>query len=204
MNDRQLIQLAKVTGERLTLLARTLNAIVENTTVLGRMRDAQGGIRAKAFDTNGGGHRHDATFSQVNQSDPAVKDEADLGRLVRLVAQSTTDLWDIVGRYPPPHLPNDADRLALGRTNAKPDPGCESCARTTNIAGAPRWVPPRSDLANPTSCNGRLEIPMWLCDWCYGCVVKWERIPSVKETERHHRGERVPWPMDVAKPKEKR
>lgn len=204
MNDRQLIQLAKAAGDRLKLLARALDTTAEGITVMGRMRDAQGGIRAKAFDAPNGTHRHDATFAQVNQTDPAVKDEADLVRLVRLVSTSTQALWEIVGRYPPAHLPNDADRLALGRTNAKPDPGCESCVRTTGVAGAPRWEPPRSDLANPTTCGGRLETAMWLCDWCYGCVAKWGRIPTLKEVERHHRGERVAWPADVAKPKERR
>lgn len=200
MNDRQRIRLAQVISTRAELLAKALDAVVHGSTVMGRIRDAQGGLRARTFD--GGGHsmRHDATFAGALTTDQATVDERDLDAALTHAARAMTRAWDIVGRYPPPHRPTDADRLALGRGRACEEPGCESCARTTSPAGGPRWEPPRQGMAHPTFVGDRLSEPKLLCEWCYSCVRRWGRLPSVNELERHHRGEIVAWPADVKRP----
>lgn len=163
---------------------------------MGRLRDAQGNLRAKAFDATGrGAQRHDATFAGLG--DQAVRDEADLNRAIKAAAVEMGKAWAIIARYPPPHRATDADRLALGRTPGHCEPGCESCARTMSPAGGPRWEPPRPGMANPTDVGGRIERPQLLCEWCYSCVRRWGRLPSVNELERHHRGDIVPTPPDV-------
>ena len=40
MNDRQRIRLAKVIATRVDLMAKALDAVTDNTTVMGRIRDA--------------------------------------------------------------------------------------------------------------------------------------------------------------------
>lgn len=197
MNDRQRIRLAQAVAARTDLLARTLDTVVSGTTVLGRMRDCQGPLRAKSYEPSASTMRHDGSAGGIDQ---ATRDEHDLDHALKTAAVAIGKAWEIIGRYPPPHRANDADRLALGKANARPEPGCESCARTTSPAGGPRWEPPRSGQAKPTFCGGRLEAPMLLCEWCYQCVRRWGRLPSVPELERHHRGEIVAWPADVKRP----
>jgi hypothetical protein len=201
VNDRQRIRLAHVVASRADLLARALDAVVDNTTVMGRMRDAQGGLRAKNFEATGGSMRHDATFAGVQTLDQAVIDERHLDEAIKAAAVALGRAWDIIGRYPPPHRATDADRADLGRVKADEDPGCESCARTTSPAGGPRWEPPRAGMANPTFVGDRLEAPMLLCEWCYQCVRRWGRAPTPGELEAHHRGDIVPWPDDVPRPR---
>lgn len=200
VNDRQRIRLAKVIATRVDLMAKALDAVTDNTTVMGRIRDAQGGLRARNYDGNTKTMRHDATFAGVLAVDQAVHDERHLDEALKAAAVATNKAWEIICRYPPPHRATDADRLALGRSKASDEPGCESCARTTSPAGGPRWEPPRSGQAQPTFVGGRLEDPMLLCEWCYSCVRRWGRLPSVTEVEKHHRGDIVPWPADVRKP----
>lgn len=197
MNDRQRIRLAQAVAARTELLARTLDAVVDGTTVLGRMRDCQGPLRAKTYDATPSTIRHDGSAGGVDQ---ATRDEHDLDATLKHASVAITKAWEIVGRYPPPHRANDADRVALGKANARPEPGCESCARTESAAGGPRWEPPRSGQANATTVGGRLAEPKLLCEWCYQCVRRWGRLPTVAELERHHRGEIVPWPADVKRP----
>ena len=200
MNDRQRIRVASVVAQRADLMAKALDAVVDNTTVMARMRDAQGGIRARAFDGGTKTMRHDATFAGVMGRDQALYDERNLDDALKAAAQAINKAWEIVARYPPAHRATDADRLALGRVKASDEPGCESCARTTSPAGGPRWEPPRSGQSAPTFVGGRLEEPKLLCEWCYSCVRRWGRLPSVPELEKHHRGEIVPWPPDVRRP----
>jgi hypothetical protein len=200
VNDRQRIRLAEAIRTRTALLAQVLNTVVDGTTVMGRMRDMQGGLRAKSFDGPGGSMRHDATFAGTVALDQAVLDERDLDKALKAASVEVTKAWEILARYPPAHRATDSDLLALGRANRRQDPGCESCARTTSPAGGKRWEPPRAGQAQPTFVGGRLDEPMLLCEWCYQCVRRWGRLPSGGELERHHRGDIVSWPHDVPRP----
>lgn len=197
MNDRQRIKLAAAAADRLALLARTLDVIVDGSTVMGRIRDHQGGLRAKTYDGAPATMRHDATFAGTLASDPAIADERELDRCIKAAADSVNKAWAVVAAYPPAHNATDADRLALGRLNARPEPSCANCARIEGERGGPRHEPIRADLRGPTDVGGRLAEPLHLCDWCYGCVRSWGRVPSTAELTKHHRGERVGWPRDV-------
>lgn len=200
MNDRQRIRLAQALATRVDLAAKALDVVTNGTTVMGRMRDAQGNLRAKSFEAPTATHRHDATFANALTGDQAVTDEANLDRHLKAAATAVGALWEIIGRYPPPHRATDADRLALGRVNGTPEPGCENCARITSPAGGPRWEPPRPGMTQATTVGDRLDTPKLLCEWCYGCVRRWGRLPSENELERHHRGDIVGWPADVERP----
>jgi hypothetical protein len=105
----------------------------------------------------------------------------------------------IAAAYPPPRAAGEADRLALGRLNARP-PGCQSCAQLRSPAGERRWEPLDSRRAGPTDVGGRLPIPQLLCRWCVDRVSQWGRLPTLAELELHHRGSHVPWPDDVERP----
>lgn len=196
MNDRQLIQLALAAGDRLWLLGRTLDAIApDNTTVLGRIRDAQSGIRARNYEAGARTMRHDATFAAVDGA--AERHERDLVKCVAEAGKLINEAWAIATNYPPAHRASVTDRRALGLSDG---PYCTSCARTTGADGGPRREPIRSDLIGPTDVGGRLDVPALLCSWCYGCVRDWGRPPTPTEVERHHSVGRVPWPDDVPKP----
>jgi hypothetical protein len=200
VNDRQRIRLAQAVATRSDLLAKVLDATKDGTTVIGRIRDAQGGLRARAFDGATKTMRHDATFAGVLTGDQAVVDERHLDEAIKAAAVAVNRAWEILARYPVPHRATDADLLALGKLNAKQEPGCENCARVRSPAGGPRWEPPRAGQAGPTFVGGRLDHPMLLCEWCYSCVRRWGRVPSELELEKHHRGDVVPWPTDVRRP----
>jgi hypothetical protein len=201
VNDRQRLQLANLAANRLTWMARILDAVsADGTTVIGRIRDQQGGLRAKSFDGTGSSHRHDATFTQVIHTDQAVVDERELNKAIDAAARAATKAMEIVDRYPMAHRATDIDQAALGRLNARDASWCESCARTTGPAGGARCEPPRAALAGPTNVGGRLDPPQLLCDWCYQAVRRWGRVPTVDELERHHRGQIVAWPADVRRP----
>jgi hypothetical protein len=200
VNDRQRIRLAQAVSTRANLLAKALDHVHDGSTVIGRIRDAQGGLRARAFDSGGRTMRHDATFAGSLSGDQAVTDERDLDKAIRSAVVEVNRAWAILGRYPAPHRATAADRLALGRVGGVQEPGCESCARTLSPAGGPRWEPLRQNMVTPTTVGDRITDPKLLCSWCYSCVYRWGRLPSVAELERHHRGEIVPWPFDVRKP----
>jgi hypothetical protein len=196
MNDRQRIQLASALAHRAGLLAQVLDRVVDGSTALGRMRDAQGGLRARRYDTTRSGARRDSTFAGIGV-DAAVTDERDLDECLTTAARVITRAWSIVANYPPAHEPTVAERRALGLGDG---PHCSSCARTSRADGAPRQEPIRADLTGPTDVGGRLAEQVLLCDWCYRAVVDWGRLPTPEEVERHHTRGRVPWPDDVPKP----
>jgi hypothetical protein len=198
MNDRQRISMTKIAGERLVLLSKALDAIVKGDTVMGRMRDQQGPLRARSYEPSAASGRHDGTFAAANHTDVAVHDEADLDRRLRLIAREVNGCWEILARYPVPHRGSAVDKAGVVRDN---DPGCQNCAQTTTADGNQRWEPPRPDGVKPSTVKGRLPEPMLLCTWCYDRVRAWDRLPTKREVERHHRGSQVPWPLDVPKPK---
>lgn len=202
MNDDTRRQLAAGAATRLDALATALGAVaaIDGSTVMERMRDLQGPLRAKAYDTAGGSKRSDATATAAQAADQAVRDERDLTRYIREAAVASAQAWKIIGRYPAPRRPNVAEQAAVGRLNARGVLYCQSCARTTDSSGHARCEPIRGDLAGPTTVGGRLNEALGLCGWCYGCVRDWSRLPTVEECDAHHRGIRVPWPSDVERP----
>ena len=199
MNDTQRIQLAHAAGRRLELLATALDTVgADGLTVMARLRDLQGNLRAKSYE-NAPAARHDATFAGLGKGDPAVTDERDLDAALTRLARDINTAWRIVARYPVPARPDPVDRSGLGLIGPS-DNACANCATIEGEAGGPRFEPTRSDLAGPTTVGGRLEVPMALCAWCYGCVRDWGRVPNTDELTRHHQGKRVGWPADVERP----
>jgi hypothetical protein len=197
VNDRQRLQLAKAVAGRLLHAYVALDRVDEDgTTVIGRMRDARVGIRARNYEATTHTLRHDATFTSATR-DRAEEDERDLDRLLETVARKANELLRILGNYPPPHVATAEERRHLGLGDG---PTCTSCARTPGPDGEPRREPIRADLAGPTDVAGRLDVPAYLCAWCYGCVRDWGRPPTPDEVERHHSVGRVPWPSDVTRP----
>jgi len=199
VNDRQRIRLAQVAGERLTLLADALDTVVAGDTVMGRLRDQQGPLRARSYEPSSRSGRHDAAFAAATHTDQAVRDESELDRKLKAIAREVGACWEIIGRYPPAHRATATDRAGLIRENSK-DPCCESCARTTGPDGVARWEPVRPASFRPTTVGDRIDDAMWLCTWCYSVTRRWGRLPTPKELERHHRGSIVPWPIDVPRP----
>lgn len=201
MNDRQRIQLAKALAGRMADIARKLDTIENNTTLIGRMREQQGNLRARAYDGAPVRFGTDVVGGTATaMTDQAVLDEEHLDLLLKRLAHNTNIAVTIINRYPVPRRPTATDRADLGLVRS--DPGCENCARTEAAAGGPRWEPPRT--ATPTTVEDRLEEPALLCDWCYQRVRAWGRLPTPAELDRHHRGDRVSWPSDVPRPPDRR
>lgn len=202
MNDDHRIQLARATGDRMVMLASALgaHAAIDGSTVIGRMRDLQGPLRAKSYDAERRSFRADATPAAARAADQAVADERELNRCITQASVAVAQAWRILGRYPAPRRPNPAEQAAVGRLNGRGEMVCQSCARTTDGTGAPRCEPVRADLSGPTTVGDRLHEALALCRWCYGCVRDWNRLPTPEELSVHHRGGRVPWPADVPRP----
>jgi hypothetical protein len=200
VNDRTRIRLAQIAGDRLSLLAKALDAVVDGDTVMGRMRDQQGPLRARSYEPSSRSGRHDAAFAAATHTDQASHDEAELDRRIKHIATEVRVCWEIVARYPAPHRPTEVDRADLARINGRNEPGCQSCARINGEAGGPRWEPIRPEALRPSTVGDRLDQPMFLCTWCYTVTRRWGRLPTPKELERHHRGSIVPWPLDVPRP----
>ena len=201
-NDRQRIERARRVAVMVRQLAEELDAVEAGTTIMGRIRDAQNGPQAQRFDTQRSGPSvPDPTYAAaVRGPDLASRDLVRLDRLLVGLERSVVQLLDLVDRYPAPRPANDADRLALARSNDRGDDGCQNCARIEGERGGPRWSPTHPKLAGPTDVGGRLSTPLSLCRWCYDAVVAWGRLPSETELQRHHRGEVVRWPPDVERP----
>lgn len=198
MNDAARIDLANATADRCALLARALDVIgVDGLTVIARIRDAQGPLHSRSYEAAGSSRPTGTPPPGTGRTDRAQHDERDLDACVTGAAQAINRAWSIIGNYPPAHAANATERAALGLGDG---PWCASCARTEGPDGAPRREPIRSDLARPTDVAGRLPEPMWLCRWCYQCVIDWGRTPTPAEVERHHTHGRIPWPADVERP----
>lgn len=202
MKDRQRITTTERAALRLGELFAKLDAVEEGTTLVGRIRDATAGTQAQRFDAQRSGPSvPDPTFvAAVRGIDPASRDLAELDRLVGRIDAAVAEAWHIVDRYPPPRFATASDRLALGRANARAEPGCENCSRIEGPRGGPRWEPIHPKLRDATDVDGRLDRPRLLCRWCWDKVVLWGRMPSATELQTHHRGDRVPWPNDVERP----
>jgi hypothetical protein len=196
VNDRQRIQIALVAAERLAMLGRTLDTIgPDGRTVTARMRDSQGPLR---------GRSHEAPVRGANGSGPgstagdrALADERELDAQLAALGRCVGRLWRVVDGYGPPHFATASERKLLGLAD---ETWCSSCLRVEGSDGRPRREPVAARPAGPTDVGGRLAEPQNLCQWCYRCVLDWGRLPNPEELQRHHSGQRVPWPSDVPRP----
>jgi hypothetical protein len=196
MNDRQRIRLAQAVTSRADLVAKILDTVEHGSTVMGRMRELQGNLRARSYEGPGSTMRHDTVFAGM-KPDQAVADERDLDKALKAAAVELTKATVILNRYPTPKRVSARQRRDLGLVT---EPGCESCARTEGPAGGPRWVAPHPKIRRPSTVGGRLPVAMLLCRWCWECVSRWGRLPTTEEIELYHRTGRVPWPNDVRSP----
>lgn len=196
MNDRQRIRLAAVAAQRLAHVAAALDAVADDgSTVMGRLRDAQGPLRGRSYEPRPRGGIVTADLAPL-AGDKALRDERDLDVALEGAAKAINRATAIVGNWPPPHAATAEERRALGLGDG---PWCAGCAQATGADGAPRREPVDAAYAGPLDVEGQ---PLWLCRWCRGCVRDWGRVPTPDEAQRHARGQRVAWPDDVPRPKE--
>ena len=171
--------------------------------IVSRIRQAQAGPRAVRFDRSGSaqGPISDPTaVAAMRGADLATLHERELDRLIGSLSNTVRRLGQIAELYPVARVPE----VAPGEEQpAGCEAGCESCMRTTNGRGLPRWEPVHPNLRGPTTVADRLPEAMRLCSWCWKRVAEWGRIPTVAEVEAHHRGEKLRWPSDVPRPMER-
>lgn len=165
-----------------------------------RMAEAEAGLSAvRPSMTGNGGDPADPTAGRAlaADDDPARAHQAALALALRTAAGEARLALTLADLYPPPHVADAEDRAELARINGRAEPSCQNCARTRRPDGGPRWEPIDARRTEATTVGGRLVEPILLCRWCYDRVASWGRLPRLDELERHHRGERVPWPGDV-------
>lgn len=200
MNETRRITLATAAADRLAGVARALDTIgPDGTTVIGRMRDAQGMLRAQTYEApTRRGQSGGSAPAGVFASDRARYDEHDLDEALAGIARHVNRAVDIVNAYPPPHPATAAERRALGLADG---PWCTSCARVEGADGAPRREPAvvgsGGELLIDRAGN---VVDANLCRWCRGVLADWGRTPTPDEAARHARGQRVAWPADVPRP----
>lgn len=165
---------------------------------LDRVRDAEAGQpSAQSYDTAkvSGGGTGNPTLAAYMSRDQARLDEATWVHAMEQVAHWTEAAMNAYV----PHTPKPA--TAKQRRDAAADNRmwCESCVRHTDEAtGQPRKVEPWKALTAKTTCGGLLEVPMWLCQFCYSVVkrtaeaeVTKARLPHMAELKDNAEGRRV-------------
>lgn len=196
MNNRE-------TYELVCKLAKAVEALRSSmySGGLQRLEEAEGGLTASCFEAIASGGSHaDTTASWAQRgTGMAAGHRGELVKWINTARNAIEAARSVLALYPPPHHADDDDRAALARINGR-EPCCANCARLRRDDGQPRWEPIDSRLRDATTVGGRLDEAVLLCVWCVERVRAWGRLPNVAELERHHRGERVPWPADVAKP----
>lgn len=168
------------------------------TGVLQRMADAEGGLTAARFEALGSASGHGDTTASwaLRGTGMAAGHRGELANALGAARAALERAVAVAALYPPPHAADDTDRAALARINGR-EPCCQNCAHVRAADGTPRWEPIDSRLQEATTVGGRLAEPMLLCVWCVERTRAWCRLPTVAELERHHAGQRVPWPDDV-------
>jgi len=201
LSNRDLARLVDETVDAITDLAGHFHH-----GVLQRMAEAAPGASVGRFDrpvVAGGRTVADptATAALAGVDDLPALHRSELERALGAVRTRLRRCIDIAHLYPEPREADVADRAALARLNGCVDErGCESCARTTGPANAPRFQPIYSRLSAPVLVDTDTGLTMWLCEWCWGAHRRWGRLPTLAELERHHAGQRVDWPADVPRP----
>lgn len=166
--------------------------------VLQRIAEAEGGLTAGRFEALGAGSGHSDTTASwaLRGAGMAAGHRGELANALGAARAAVEAAVAVAALYPPPRVADDADRAALARLNGR-EPCCENCASVRRPDGTSRWEPIDSRLQEATTVGGRLAVPKLLCVWCVERVRAWGRLPSTTELERHHAGQRVPWPDDV-------
>src|SRR4029079_2328784 len=113
MNARQRIRLAQAVTSRADLVAKILDTVEHGSTVMGRMRELQGNLRARSYEGPGSTMRHDTVFDGM-KPDQAVDDERDLDHALRGAADEPTKAPVILNRYPTPKRVSARQRRDLG------------------------------------------------------------------------------------------
>lgn len=153
-----------------------------------RLREAmRGQPRAATLDglAGGSGGHSDPTAAAGLSDDPARADEAALGRELKTAHRHARHVVDILDRYAP-RSATSIERKAVARAN---DPTCWSCARIEDRKGIPVVQEPHTKT--PTTVNGNLAEPRFLCRWCYDFVRLTGRLPYRREVRAHIAGEKV-------------
>lgn len=174
--------------------------VSDKLTPLERLRTQQGSLRAASYD---GARAKVSTPSDPTgnmPSDAASRDLRQLDIALEGIELHLRKIEAVLDTYGPARAANELDRLALARLNIVPMAGCDNCSRIEGPKGGPRWEPADTRNPHPTTAGGVLAEPMVLCSWCRNRLDLWGRLPSERELERHHRGDRVPWPQDVPRP----
>jgi hypothetical protein len=179
---------------------------------LTRLWDAQPGLRAAVSDGDGvsGSGIGDPTGQQAafgkgddddGRSDPATH-SMDLFEQHLRAAFKYLDLAGVeLGNWGPPRTATEADRLALARSNSKPDPRCEHCATVESNNGTTggHWsdVDSRRCRSGPTEMvdrstgQPRLRKALFLCTWCADWTEVKGSLPPKAALEAHRDGRRV-------------
>lgn len=202
VNDAARRRSALTSAERLMSIAVEMaeRDVSDRLTPLERLRTHQGTLRAASYD---GARPQVSTPSDPTgsmPSDAASRDLRKLDRALEGIELHLRQIEAVLDAYGPARVANELDRLALARLNVQPVAGCGNCARVEGANGGPRWEPADTRNPHPTTAGGALAEPMVLCSWCRNRLDLWGRLPSERELERHHRGDRVPWPADVPRP----
>jgi hypothetical protein len=213
VNDAARVHKLKDIARQAAALAMALGEVhpASGTTVLDRIRQAEPGLRAAAFDgARRSGGVSDPTGRQAADGgttpDRARGVLAELDGLIASMFDGADRVAQIVAANGPPRRPNDADRLALERDNRRGIPGCESCARVAAkddpkdryyVEADPRFTSGTQVVARGegreygiTGGVPRLDRPWILCTGCYGFVRDRWRLPTVKELEAERDGTR--------------
>lgn len=154
-------------------------------SALQRLLDARRGYPgANAYDGTGGGP---STGSPVERTaltpDPVGSERAQLDAVLNRLARDTTWLAGFVARWTP-HAPTTRDRLAVDRAN-HPDPTCDHCTP---------WRPKGTvwPVHATGTVAGNLDLPLALCEWCYGRVRRTGALPTRRQVEDNTLGKPVP------------
>jgi len=198
VNDRTFLTTGEAAAEQLTRIVVWLQTPGgDQRTPIQRNRDGWSGHpKAAAYDrTTPSGHpRHDSGIEDADPdlgwrrttSDPtgdaairpdrAATSRRKVERALKAIEGNLETIQRELAHWAEPRPATDYERRLVEQSNAKPDPGCASCARTEVAHGVDRWEP---------------VYAKDLCRWCW----EWERSvgrpATLDELTRHHNGQQI-------------